>query len=61
VEARHAAYLRLLNGEVPFPESFDDSKAPRQVCELVHKTFITECPFDLEGFCRTLPNKVITL
>jgi rubrerythrin len=61
VEARHAAYLRLLNGEVPFPEPFDDPKAPRQVCELVHKTFITECPFDLEGFCKTLPNKVITL
>jgi len=27
----------------------------------VHKTFITECPFDLERFCETLPNKVITL
>jgi hypothetical protein len=28
VEARHAAYLRLLNGEVPFLEPFDESKAP---------------------------------
>ncbi len=28
VEARHAAYLRLLNGEVPFPEPFDEPKAP---------------------------------
>ncbi len=61
VEARHAAYLRLLNGEVPFPKPFDEPKAPQAVCELVHKTFITECPFDLEGFCKTLPNKVITL
>jgi hypothetical protein len=61
VEGRHAAYLRLLNGEVPFPEPFDDPKAPQEVCELVHKTFIKECPFDLEGFCKTLPNKVITL
>jgi len=23
--------------------------------------FITECPFDLERFCETLPTKVITL
>jgi rubrerythrin len=61
VEARHAAYLRLLNGEVPFPKPFDEPKAPQAVCELVHKTFITECPFDLEGFCKTLPNKVLTL
>jgi hypothetical protein len=27
----------------------------------VHKTFITECPFDLEKFCGALPNKVTTL
>jgi rubrerythrin len=60
VEARHAAYLRLLNGEVPFPEPFDDPKAPRQVCELVDP-FITKSPFDLKAFCASLPNKVITL
>jgi rubrerythrin len=60
VEARHAAYLRLLNGEVPFPEPFDDPKAPRQVCELVDP-FITESPFNLKAFCESLPNKVITL
>jgi hypothetical protein len=46
---------------VPFPEPFDDPKAPRQVCEPVHQIFITECPFDLERFCETLPTKVITL
>jgi hypothetical protein len=43
VEACHASYLRLLNGEVPFPEPFDDPKAPRQVCELVDP-FITKSP-----------------
>jgi len=60
VEARHASYLRLLNGEVPFPEPFDEPKAPRQVCELVGP-FITKSPFNLKAFCESLPNKVITL
>ncbi len=60
VEARHASYLRLLNGEVPFPEPFDDPKAPRRVCEMVDP-FITKSPFDLQAFCESLPNKVITL
>jgi hypothetical protein len=58
--ARHASYLRLLNGEVPFPEPFDEPKAPRQVCEMVDP-FITESPFNLKAFCESLPNKVITL
>jgi len=60
VEARHASYLRLLNGEVPFPDAFDEPKAPRRVCELVDP-FITESPFNLKAFCESLPNKVITL
>jgi rubrerythrin len=60
VEARHASYLRLLNGEVPFPEPFDDPKAPRRVCEMVDP-FITKSPFNLRAFCESLPNKVITL
>ena len=60
VEARHASYLRLLNGEVPFPEPFDEPKAPRRVCELVDP-FITKRPFNLKAFCESLPNKVITL
>ncbi len=60
VEGRHASYLRLLNGEVPFPEPFDEPKAPRQVCEMVDP-FITKSPFDLEAFCASLPNEVITL
>ncbi len=28
VEARHAAYLNLLNGDVPFPDAFDTPKTP---------------------------------
>jgi rubrerythrin len=60
VEARHASYLRLLNGEVPFPDAFDDPKAPRRVCEMV-EPFITRSPFDLKAFCESLPNEVITL
>jgi rubrerythrin len=60
VEARHASYLRLLNGEVPFPAPFDKPKAPQQVCEMVDP-FITKSPFNLKAFCESLPNKVITL
>jgi rubrerythrin len=60
VEARHASYLRLLNGEVPFPAPFDKPKAPQQVCEMVDP-FITKSPFNLKKFCESLPNRVITL
>jgi rubrerythrin len=60
VEARHASYLRLLNGEVPFPDAFDEPKAPRRVCDLVDP-FITKSPFNLKAFCESLPSKVITL
>lgn len=60
VEARHASYLRLLNGEVPFPEPFDEPKAPRRVCEM-EDPFTTKSPFDLKAFCESLPNEVIAL
>jgi rubrerythrin len=60
VEARHASYLRLLNGEVPFPAPFDKPKSPQQVCEMVDP-FITKSPFNLKKFCESLPSKVITL
>ena len=46
---------------MPFPSAFDEPKAPQEVCQLVHKTFVTKCPFDLQGFCASLPSKVITL
>lgn len=31
VEARHASYLNLLNGDSPFPAAFDDPKSPSEV------------------------------
>ena len=33
-EARHAAYLNVLNGEVPFPEAFDPPLTPAEVLEI---------------------------
>jgi hypothetical protein len=34
VEARHAAYLALVNGGVPFPESFNPTLTPDEVLEI---------------------------
>ncbi len=34
VEARHAAYLNILNGENPFPESFEPVLTPAEVLEI---------------------------
>lgn len=34
VEARHASYLSLLNGELPFPEAFETPIAPETVLEI---------------------------
>jgi rubrerythrin len=31
VEARHASYLNLLNGEVPFPAPFETPKTPAEI------------------------------
>jgi hypothetical protein len=31
VEARHASYLNLLNGEVPFPNAFEMPKTPEEI------------------------------
>lgn len=60
VEARHASYLNLINGDVPFPQEFDTPKAPREICQLVDQQFIVSCPpsFDLAEFCMLLPNTV---
>jgi hypothetical protein len=60
VEARHASYLNLLNGDVPFPEAFDEAVVPQAVCEAV-KAFIVLCPRpygpykDLDALCARLP------
>jgi rubrerythrin len=61
VEARHAAFLNLLNGDVPFPEAFDNPVAPRTICEAVEAKFIVSTPEpygpyrDLDVLCAKLP------
>ncbi|HYI25794.1 MAG TPA: ferritin-like domain-containing protein, partial [Thermomicrobiales bacterium] len=40
VEARHASYLALLNGAVPFPEAFNPTLTPDEVLEIA-TPFIT--------------------
>jgi rubrerythrin len=64
VEARHAAYLNLLNRDVPFPAAFDEAVAPRQICRTVDEAFITKAPRpygpyeSLDALCRSLPTTV---
>ncbi len=66
VEARHASYLNLINGDIPFPDVFDEPVAPRVICGKVDP-FIVRCPEpygpykSLAALCSRLPNKVITL
>jgi rubrerythrin len=42
VEARHASYLNLLNGDSPFPDAFDEPLTPTQVLDAAGG-FIVEC------------------
>jgi rubrerythrin len=42
VEARHAAYIRLLNGHVPFPSAFDTPKTMEEILAIAN-TFIVSC------------------
>lgn len=34
VEARHASYLALLNGQVPFPEAVNPTLTPSEVLQI---------------------------
>jgi hypothetical protein len=34
VEARHASYLNLLTGEIPFPAAFETPKSPAEILEI---------------------------
>lgn len=34
VEARHAAYLNLITGEIPFPAAFETAKSPAEILEI---------------------------
>jgi hypothetical protein len=42
VEARHAAYLRLLNGNIPFPAPFDTPKTMQEILAIAGQ-FIVPC------------------
>ena len=42
VEARHAAYLNLLNGEIPFPAAFETTLTMDEVLEIAGPFFVTE-------------------
>jgi len=42
IEARHASYLNLLNGDDPFPDAFDDPKSRETVLDAAGG-FIVEC------------------
>ncbi|CAA9453650.1 MAG: hypothetical protein AVDCRST_MAG02-1243 [uncultured Rubrobacteraceae bacterium] len=67
VEARHAAYLNLLNRDVPFPKAFDEPAAPRAICRAVmaeNGGFIVSAPRpygpykSLDALCAKLPTTV---
>ncbi|NHN48776.1 ferritin-like domain-containing protein [Halostella sp. JP-L12] len=47
VEGRHASYLNLLTGEVPFPAAFDEAAPMEDILEAAGG-FITECPDGME-------------
>lgn len=53
VEARHSAYVRLVNGQSPFPAPFDTPVAPRSIVTLATPFFVS-CPTgsapDFQGF-----------
>src|SRR5215210_4560129 len=68
VEARHASYLNLVNGTVPFPRAFDQPVAPRAICKAVQAEnggFIVRCPDQygpynsLDALCRRLPKTTV--
>ncbi len=55
VEARHAAYLNILNGAIPFPSAFDQ---PRTMADIlaVASQFIVSCPVPVTPPPTTNPN-----
>ena len=34
IEARHASYLNLITGELPFPDAFETAKSPAEILEI---------------------------
>lgn len=56
VEARHAAYLNLINRDSPFPSAFDTGKTPKQIIAAVQGTgFIVSCPDPVLALFSRLP------
>ena len=43
IEARHASYLNLINGDNPFPDAFDTPKAMQEILDAAGG-FIVACP-----------------
>ncbi len=54
VEARHAAYLNLINRESPFPDPFDEGKPPSEIFKAA-SPFIVECPPEVLALFGRLP------
>ena len=46
VEARHASYLNLINGLIPFPDTFENASAPLTIVQAI-SPFIVSCPFTI--------------
>ncbi|MDQ3542100.1 MAG: ferritin-like domain-containing protein [Chloroflexota bacterium] len=44
IEARHASYLNLINGDVPFPEAFETALTPAEVLEAATPLIVSEMP-----------------
>jgi len=54
VEARHAAYLNLINGDSPFPSPFDEGKKPSEIVAAA-SPFIVSCPAEVTALFARLP------
>jgi len=54
VEARHAAYLNLINRDSPFPSAFDQGKKPSEIFAAA-KPFIVSCPLAVTQLFGRLP------
>jgi glutamine cyclotransferase len=44
IEARHASYLNLINGDVPFPDAFEPALTPAQVLEAATPLIVGAMP-----------------
>jgi hypothetical protein len=54
IEARHAAYLNLLERDSPFPDAFDMGKKPSEIIAAA-KPFIVSCPPEVLALFGRLP------